>query len=614
MVRGMRALLILLCGVALALAGEPPALRWLPAENGTGGPQQAVLVIADQYPVADWNLPTLANNRLAMRRGLVEAGWSNSSLRELYGSNVSRERIKTNIIQAAAALSGPDPLLLLYYSGHGFTAPDGTPELYTSDTQELPGGQLAATIKITELIGWINEALTDSGKPQAGSVLVIDACRKQGILGTPPQAVLRPMAVWQIFSTDTGLYAKAPPTDGPSEFTGALAAALAKLAADDQEAGSKLVFDQLMSDLQRRGASPLPKLLPPAAGASDPPLRRRPQSIPCRLAVEAGSGTLLRGAQLLVDGQPQAGAELRILPGRRRLQILAPGYRSLEQEFTVPNEPGGVLSASLKPWLQLKKESLGRPCGELEIDGLTLRFRRIPAGTYLRGSPPGEAGRNARSEGQLSAPAGPAWIAETETTQKLWNLVMGTNPSHAKGDDRPVDSLSWFDAQAFLEALGRRCPGLAPRLPSEAEWEVACRAGSEDPWCFGARQDLLQRYANFADRRLFESDPDPDRWLGVDRVSDDGVAALSAPVARYQPNAWGLYDMHGNVAEWCQDAFSPDPGKLQAGATPPRALRGGSWMSPPYLTRSAARLGLQPATATPATGFRLVVSSSPTGP
>lgn len=598
----MRACLLLLLLMAAA-AGE--AWRWLPPAAEAPAGRRALLLIADEYADASWNLPTLANNAAALRQGLLAAGWGASAIEELSGARVNSDAIRTALRRAAARLGGEAPLLLVYYTGHGYTAADGAPALCTSATQELPGGGLSATMPVPDLVAWIAEALASS--PGAGALLVVDACRNQRTLAPPPPVALQPLAIWQVYSTESGRFAPAPAADRASPFTAAFARALAALAADGQDAGVSRVIEQARLDLQQRREGPLPTLLPAAGG--EPLLVRRPRPIPVRVtATDAGSGTVLGAARLTVDGAVVEGPEARIAPGRRQLRLVARGYRPLDATVIIPDEPGGTLLAALSPWLQRDGEA-----ARLDILGLSLRFRRVPAMTARLGSPPGEPGRH-RNEAPRTAEIAAFWIAETETTQRLWRAVMGANPSRFVGDDRPVESVSWLEVQAFLQALNERCPGLEARLPSEAEWEAACRAGTATPWSFGADEGLLPRHANYADRRLAESDPDPDRWPGADLAGDDGYGATTAPVARFRPNPWGLYDMHGNVAEWCQDAFAADPtAPPPPSAAAPRSVRGGSWASPPFQTRSAARLGLPPATALPTIGFRLVVAS-PSGP
>ena len=165
------------------------------------------------------------------------------------------------------------------------------------------------------------------------------------------------------------------------------------------------------------------------------------------------------------------------------------------------------------------------------------------------------------------------WLAETTVTQALWQAVTGNNPSHFKGDNRPVEKVSWDDAQDFIQQLNAFIQALQPeygfRLPAEAEWEYACRAGSETPFNFDG--ELTLEKVNY--RGTWD---DYSQW-------GQGALQETAEVKSYPCNAWGLFEMHGNVWEWCQDYWSEqsnkepafDPKGPDTGSG--RVVRGGSW-------------------------------------
>jgi formylglycine-generating enzyme required for sulfatase activity len=178
---------------------------------------------------------------------------------------------------------------------------------------------------------------------------------------------------------------------------------------------------------------------------------------------------------------------------------------------------------------------------------------------------------------------------------------MGSNPSAAAGDtNRPVERVSWDDAQSYCVKLttlevtaGRIPPTSRYRLPTEAEWECAARAGSTNRFSFGDDPNYVQLggYAWFA-------------------ANSDGI---THPVAASKPNAWGLYDMAGNVWEWCQDWYSSYPGGTRTNPTGPasgtqRVVRGGSYYYDGWLSRSAARNAFGPSTRSPQIGFRVVLA------
>ena len=221
----------------------------------------------------------------------------------------------------------------------------------------------------------------------------------------------------------------------------------------------------------------------------------------------------------------------------------------------------------------------------------TVRMRWIRPGEFLMGSPKDEKDRwdNESPQHRVVLTTG-FWIAETPCTQRLWELVMGTRPSRFAGPERPVEQVSWNDAQEFLKHLNRELARWEFRLPSEAEWEYACRAGTTTPYSFGAEAD--PELANF-NRNLYST----------------------TDVRSYPPNPWGLYDMHGNVWESCQDRYGlyadeekNDPRGPDSGTG--RVLRGGSWFRLARFARSAARSRIEPSVRDRNIGFRCLSSAS----
>jgi hypothetical protein len=182
-----------------------------------------------------------------------------------------------------------------------------------------------------------------------------------------------------------------------------------------------------------------------------------------------------------------------------------------------------------------------------------------------------------------------------EVTQAQFEIVMGANPSHFKGADNPVDQVTWDEAAEYCHRLSElpeeKAAGHAYRLPTESEWEYACRAGSDAAFSFGNDPAAIGEYA----------------WF----LANSG--GTSHPVGQKKPNAWGLYDMHGNVFEWCFDWYSSgptpvstDPQGAKSGLG--RVLRGGAWYNGEKLQRSANRGKNQPGHRDHGYGFRVVRS------
>jgi formylglycine-generating enzyme required for sulfatase activity len=228
---------------------------------------------------------------------------------------------------------------------------------------------------------------------------------------------------------------------------------------------------------------------------------------------------------------------------------------------------------------------------------VSMRLRWIPAGRFLMGSPASESERFDREGAQhwVRLSSG-LWLAETPCTQAQWQAVMRSNPSRFTGDaQRPVEQVRWEDCQQFCAQLNARCPGLGARLPTEAEWEYACRAGTTTAYNDGS--DCTRPEGH---------DPALEKlgWFGGN--SGD----TTHPVGQKRPNAWGIHDAHGNVFEWCSDWYGNYLVEEQRDPMGPaqgyhRVVRGGSWPDPAMLCRSAYRCSSVPTESGYALGFRL---------
>ena len=263
------------------------------------------------------------------------------------------------------------------------------------------------------------------------------------------------------------------------------------------------------------------------------------------------------------------------------------------------------------------------------LGDLTQRLRWIPAGRFRMGSPDSETKGLAQEDYERAwfdreHPQHDVyitrgfWLFDTPCTQALWEAVMGDNPSRFQSPDRPVEQVSWDDVQTFLARIEERLPGLGLSLPTEAQWEHACRAGTETALYTGPIEILGERNAPALD---------PIAWYGGN--SGEGydlkkgenssgwpekqypnAKSGTRPVGLKAPNPWGLYDMLGNVWEWCADGqrtydehWQQDP----VGPSEPRTdrvFRGGSWGAPARFCRSAVRLRGVPDDRSDYLGFR----------
>ena len=238
------------------------------------------------------------------------------------------------------------------------------------------------------------------------------------------------------------------------------------------------------------------------------------------------------------------------------------------------------------------------------------------------GSPDDEEGRGSKEGPQHEVTIGSGfWMFDTPCTQALWEALMGKNPSGFQSRDRPVESVTWKDCQEFLRQINAKV-GLSLSLPSEAQWEYACRAGTTEATYAGPLEikgtnnapilDAIAWYGgnsgiDFELSNGYDASYWPEKQFSFDRAG-------THPVGKKRPNAWGLYDMLGNVWEWCEDvwvenyreesrAAAADP------ASAPRVIRGGSWYddarhcAPRAGTTSSPRTGTSPwAFAVPSSG------------
>ncbi len=273
---------------------------------------------------------------------------------------------------------------------------------------------------------------------------------------------------------------------------------------------------------------------------------------------------------------------------------------------------------------------------ELTVGGIVQRFRLIPPGHFIMGS--SEAERAAAATGGKAQAAWMSaeiqhpvtlthgfWMADSPCTQELWQAVMGADPSNFTGDaQRPVEQVSWDDCQRFLAALATRVPGADLRLPSEAEWEYSCRAGTTtatyagDVVYLGAMNapvlDAIAWYggnSGVGEEVLTAIDSS-----GWDERQHPSAFSATHPVKRKQANAWGLYDMLGDVWVWCSDWYGDypageaiDPQGPSSGTD--RVSRGGSWGLAAWYCRAAERIRNAPASRWNSLGLRLCAPAQP---
>ena len=248
-----------------------------------------------------------------------------------------------------------------------------------------------------------------------------------------------------------------------------------------------------------------------------------------------------------------------------------------------------------------------------------LKMVEIPGGTFMMGSPEDEAERQNSEGPQHEVMLGEFFMGMYPVTQAQWRVVaalpqvnqkLDPDPSRFKGENRPVENVSWHDAVEFCARLSVQT-GRGYGLPTEAEWEYACRAGTSTPFHYG--EMITTDLANYDGEHTYNDGP-----KGARRGETTNVGSFPA-------NAWGLYDLHGNVWEWCLDhwhkSYADKPDGLKAGGDAPwlsedeeadRSLRGGSWYNYPWACRSAVRFYHPPVERLHFYGFRVVCRAART--
>ncbi|MBD2134153.1 SUMF1/EgtB/PvdO family nonheme iron enzyme [Sphaerospermopsis sp. FACHB-1094] len=357
--------------------------------------------------------------------------------------------------------------------------------------------------------------------------------------------------------------------------------------------------------------APPPAPAPPAPPPSLPPPKTDRRHFLQLASVAVGSFGLAVVANKLFSGSGEKITSIFTTSNNSNL-------KTFNFEVVKTNSQGSMINKS-NASARYYEEDLG--------NGVILEMVEIPGGTFLMGSPESEEGRDSDESPQHQVTVPSFFMGKYPVTQEQYQAIMGNNPSYFQGNgstsltnrgstsltnrgstlltnQRPVESVSWNDAVKFCQRLSQKT-GKNYTLPSEAQWEYACRAGTTTPFYFGESitPDLVNYNGNFP----YGSAP---KGEYRERTTD---------VGSFPPNAFGLYDMHGNVWEWCLDDYvdnynnTPTDGSAVTSQSEYKVLRGGSWSSHLRACRSADRNNLDPADNRYGSyGFRLVVSGART--
>jgi formylglycine-generating enzyme required for sulfatase activity len=269
------------------------------------------------------------------------------------------------------------------------------------------------------------------------------------------------------------------------------------------------------------------------------------------------------------------------------LAVLLVAMTGCGSETKQEEQPATPAETASSPETPNGSDESSAKAGVPAVNSIGMRFVPIPAGTFTMGED---------HEAHQVTLTQPFELGVYEVTQEQYEAVMGTNPSHFKGPQNPVEVVSWAEAVEFCrkwsDLPAEKSAGYVYRLPTEAEWEYACRAGTQSIYSFGDSDSELGDYA----------------WY------TDNSGGTTHPVGGKTPNAWGLYDMHGNVWEWCQDRYGSYPSGAVTDPTGPssgsrRVTRGGSWFYHSVHCRSVWRVWFPPDYRLNHLGFRVLRSS-----
>ena len=352
----------------------------------------------------------------------------------------------------------------------------------------------------------------------------------------------------------------------------------------------------LQAPIKRVSSAPLDRLLPRR-------LSRR-QFIQIATFTGAGIGvTSLLGQALLRSNSDSSGSSSPVTASPSATASQKPTLTAFEFTVITVDRTGKQINQQMGK-AQSFKENLGNQ--------VALEMVMLPSGDFQMGSPSDELQRDSSESPQHSVSIKPFFMGKYAITQAQWKAVaalpnvnedLSSDPSSFKGDNRPVEQISWDQAVEFCDRLSKHT-GRAYRLPSEAEWEYACRARTTTPFHFG--ETIATDLANYNGTSTYDSEP-----KGTYR-------SQTTDVGSFPPNSFGLYDMHGSVFEWCADYYhdsykgAPTNGSAWVGSSDRtyRLLRGGSWVSYPGLCRSASRVRGDPGYRFSDFGFRVVCSSA----
>ena len=550
----------------------------------------------------------------------------------------------------------PDNRLLIFFSGHGATRADGRMGyLVPRDAPEMrkdPAGFMRKAVSMSQIMTWCREMIAKH------ALFMFDSCFSGTIFESRGTADSTPPPISDYTAKPVRYFISAggpkEPVPAHSSFTPSFVYGLkgeADLNRDGYITGTELgmylhdkvlyyrtgqtpQFGKIRDSALDKGDFVFQLAGGPGDQGADPRQARIKQLLNegdalfqrGKLTTPAGANALARYNQVLsldplnqradvglkrIIEQYTSWAEARIRAGDyvqaeqyldRANQVREGDSRVMSLRDKLRQARASSAAAAPTPSAPQPQPAASKPVesGRVITNRLGMKFVLIQPGSFNMGSNNGNDDEKPVHRVTISKPF---YMQTTEVTQAQWQAVMGGNPSSFKGDDRPVEMVRWHDVQEFIRKLNAQEGSNKYRLPTEAEWEYAARAGSTTAYSWGDDIDCS--------KAMYENDPGSSETKCVDYVRGRGLVPDStAPVGSYAPNAWGLYDLHGNVWEWVQDRYgsyssgsSTDPSGPSSGSE--RVNRGGGWTLTAGSCRSANRGRDDPGIRYSILGFRL---------
>jgi len=574
------------------------------------GERLALVIGIDGYQTLG-ELETCRNDAKALAQALLDSEGYSEEFVVLLTDDASQPQNRPTLatmrrrIEQVALLAGPEDSILFFFSGHGVARDE---EGYLIPMDGDPSNAIP--------LSWVKQTL--AGSRAQSKLLILDACHAgsaaKGVAGIAP-SLLVGADLSMILASAADQVSYPDPESGKSVFTRFLVEGLGGKA--DINNDKLITQGELYEHVKRQmtiwslksGKVQTPLALPEALASHV--LARIPEApLLFVKAVDVKTGQEISGADVLLDGKKVGATPLsgyKLTKGSRTVEVKGEKLEPYRQVIVVTRDGRYEVVGELEPiTVRVPPGFRASPGTQTEpytgtgwakeiIHGKTgMEMVFIPAGEFMMGSPTSEKDRSS-DEGPVHRVriTKPFYMGKYEVSQGQWQAVMGNNPSAFKGSDKlPVERVSWNDSQVFL---GKAGDGL--RLPTEAEWEYACRAGTNTPFYFG--NTITTDQVNYDGNYPYAGGP-----KGVYRQK-------TTPVGSFPPNAWELYDMHGNVWEWCEDwdekdyyGQSPGSDPTGPGSGSYRVVRGGSWNYDAYFCRSANRDGIGPSYSNGYVGFR----------